>query len=109
MQQKYFQQLITDESPEKLVSYGKQLLQRKYRTVTKQIKQMGWVNEQFLFEEIYQSYTGNKYQRTTPCTLDEAVARLHVRHLLIEKITQVKKFVLIDEVQDYTSAHFCSC
>ncbi|EOF55129.1 hypothetical protein SE1_02685 [Enterococcus hirae EnGen0127] len=104
MQQKYFQQLITDESPEKLVSYGKQLLQRKYRTVTKQIKQMAWVDEQFLFEEIYQSYTGNKYQRTTPCTLDEAVARLHVRHLLIEKITQVKKFVLIDEVQDYTSA-----
>ena len=38
MQQQYFQQLITDESPEKLVSYGKQLLQRKYRTVTKQIK-----------------------------------------------------------------------
>ncbi len=49
MQQQYFQQLITDESPEKLVSYGKQLLQRKYRTVTKQIKQMaGSMNNFYL-------------------------------------------------------------
>lgn len=104
MQQKSFGRLITDDTQEKLVRYGKQLLERKYQKITEKIKKMAWVDESFLLATIYQNHTRKAYKQNDPLTLDEAVVRLYIRHRLIEKFTQSEKFVLIDEVQDYTAA-----
>lgn len=103
-QQKYFHQLITDESQEQLVIYGKQLLERKYKHITEQLNQMAFIDEHLMLETIYHSYTNQEYVPKVPLTLDEAVARLHIRQTMIEKRTKSEMFVLIDEIQDYTSA-----
>lgn len=105
-QQKYFHELIQDDSKESLFRYGKRLLEKKYRSIGRAIQQNSWLDEAGMFDQLYEAYSGKKYQhQSQEVTLDEAVVQTLIRHLLAEKIPVPKlRFLLIDEVQDYTEA-----
>ncbi|MGX7420530.1 RNA polymerase recycling motor HelD [Carnobacterium gallinarum] len=107
LQQKYFGEFITDESEESIFSYGKRLLRKQYRLVTKQIQQNKWIDVVALFESLYVGFKGEDYifANEEELNLDEAVLLLLIRQTFIEKIDiPNRRFILIDEVQDYTSA-----
>lgn len=106
-QQKYFGKLLSNDSEATISRYGKILLKKKYRQVTKKIEENKWIDAQKIVEDLYERFSGQKF---TPHfegkrTLDEGVILLTVQHTFIEKINLPKmNFVLIDEVQDYNYA-----
>lgn len=100
-----FGKLISDDSEQSIVAYARKLLQKKYRKITRQIEEMAWVNEHQLFERIYEKRYGSAYAWQPTRTVDEAVIILAIRHLLVEKVNvPAFRYLLIDEVQDYTLA-----
>lgn len=107
MQKKYFGEIISDDSEKNIYKYGKKLLAKKYRMITKSIKNNEWLDKQLFFNEIYKEYSQKMYDfgKKDFYTLDEAVAFTLIEHMLIEKINVPKiSFILVDEVQDYTQA-----
>ncbi|MDH6364850.1 DNA helicase-2/ATP-dependent DNA helicase PcrA [Enterococcus sp. PF1-24] len=101
----YLGSVITDESATALSCYGLQILQKKYQRVLQQIESCKWLDEAQLFADIFQQYTGEVFVATTPVSLDEQLAKLYLRHVLIEPLDlPLFKIVLVDEVQDYTAA-----
>ena len=102
-----FGKLISDDSEQSIVAYARKLLQKKYRKITRQIEEMAWVDEHQLFERIYEKRYGSAYAWQPTRTVDEAVIILAIRHLLVEKVNvPAFRYLLIDEVQDYTLAQF---
>ena len=100
-----FGKLISDDSEQSIVAYARKLLQKKYRKITRQIEEMAWVDEHQLFERIYEKRYGSAYVWQHTRTVDEAVIILAIRHLLVEKVNvPAFRYLLIDEVQDYTLA-----
>ncbi|HGF7656306.1 TPA: UvrD-helicase domain-containing protein [Enterococcus faecium] len=100
-----FGKLISDDSEQSIVAYARKLLQKKYRKITRQIEEMAWVDEHQLFERIYEKRYGSAYAWKPTRTVDEAVIILAIRHLLVEKVNvPAFRYLLIDEVQDYTLA-----
>ncbi|MFS1061308.1 HelD family protein [Enterococcus faecium] len=100
-----FCKLISDDSEQSIVAYARKLLQKKYRKITRQIEEMAWVDEHQLFERIYEKRYGSAYAWQPTRTVDEAVIILAIRHLLVEKVNvPAFRYLLIDEVQDYTLA-----
>ena len=100
-----FGKLISDDSEQSIVAYARKLLQKKYRKITRQIEEMAWVDEHQLFERIYENRYGSAYVWQPTRTVDEAVIILAIRHLLVEKVNvPAFRYLLIDEVQDYTLA-----
>lgn len=106
-QEKYFGHLIQDDSEKSLTRYAEQLLRKKYKKVTQQINRYRWLNQEILFNELFKGFSGVTYQRQmAPITLDEAIAILTITHYYVERLTMPNmRFVLVDEVQDYTPAH----
>lgn len=106
LQQKYFSELIQDDSEAGVFSYSKKFLRKKYRRIGSAIANNQWVDIKSMFEFIYESYAQKPYISNDGLkTLDEAVIRLFIQNHFVEKIAVPKmRFVLIDEVQDYTSA-----
>lgn len=105
MQMRYFGELISDESAESLFYYSKKLLKKKYHRITRALAENQWLKTEKLFEKIYQTFTDQPLPKTTRATLDEAVIRLLIQHLFVEAIEVPQlRFILIDEVQDYTYA-----
>ncbi|WP_086350805.1 HelD family protein [Candidatus Enterococcus clewellii] len=107
MQQKYFGEIISEETENKLYFYGKKLLRKRYRSITKGIEENAWLDIGFFFDKIFEAYEGHSYSfmHTDTYTLDEAVVLQTIQHNLIEKIeVEPMRFILIDEVQDYTPA-----
>ena len=105
-QEKYFGHLIQDDSEKSLTRYAEQLLRKKYKKVTQQINRYRWLNQEILFNELFKGFSGVTYQRQmAPITLDEAIAILMITHYYVERLTMPNmRFVLVDEVQDYTPA-----
>ena len=100
-----FGKLISDDSEQSIAAYARKLLQKKYRKITRQIEEMAWVDEHQLFERIYEKRYGSAYVWQPTRTVDEAVIILAIRHLLVEKVNvPAFRYLLIDEVQDYTLA-----
>lgn len=100
-----FGKLISDDSEQSIAAYARKLLQKKYRKITRQIEEMAWVDEHQLFERIYEKRYGSAYVWQHTRTVDEAVILLAIHHLLVEKVNvPVFRYLLIDEVQDYTLA-----
>ncbi|HFM5646580.1 TPA: UvrD-helicase domain-containing protein [Enterococcus faecium] len=100
-----FGKLISDDSEQSIVAYARKLLQKKYRKITRQIEEMAWVDEHQLFERIYEKRYGSAYAWQPTRTVDEAVIILAIRHLLVKKVNvPAFRYLLIDEVQDYTLA-----
>lgn len=100
-----FGKLISDDSEQSIAAYARKLLQKKYRKITRQIEEMAWVDEHQLFERIYEKQYGSAYAWQPTRTVDEAVIILAIRHLLVEKVNvPAFRYLLIDEVQDYTLA-----
>lgn len=100
-----FGKLISDDSEQSIVAYARKLLQKKYQKITRQIEEMAWVDEHQLFERIYEKRYGSAYAWQPTRTVDEAVIILAIRHLLVEKVNvPAFRYLLIDEVQDYTLA-----
>lgn len=107
MQEKYFGSLIADESNANLVKLGRQFLHKKYRKITQALQDNSWLNFHAMFNTVYQDYTGEAYQfaRDESFTVDEAVIYLTIMHHFIDKLNiPDMRFVLIDEVQDYSPA-----
>lgn len=108
MQEKYFGSLIADDSNANVVKLGRQLLTKKYQGITDALKDNQWINLEAMFDLVYHDYTdGTDYQHTADglSTVDEAVIYLSLTHYFIEKLTLPDmRFVLIDEVQDYSAA-----
>lgn len=104
-QLKLFGELISDDSEQSIATYARKLLQKNYRKITRQIEEMAWVDEHRLFERIYEKRYGSAYVWQHTRTVDEAVILLAIHHLLVEKVNvPVFRYLLIDEVQDYTLA-----
>ncbi|EGP4758231.1 ATP-dependent DNA helicase IV [Enterococcus faecium] len=104
-QLKLFGELISDDSEQSIAAYARKLLQKNYRKITRQIEEMAWVDEHRLFERIYEKRYGSAYVWQHTCTVDEAVILLAIHHLLVEKVNvPAFRYLLIDEVQDYTLA-----
>ena len=104
-QLKLFGELISDDSEQSIATYARKLLQKNYRKITRQIEEMAWVDEHRLFERIYEKRYGSAYVWPHTRTVDEAVILLAIHHLLVEKVNvPVFRYLLIDEVQDYTLA-----
>lgn len=100
-----FGKLISDDSEQSIAAYARKLLQKKYRKITRRIEEMAWVDEHQLFERIYEKRYGSAYIWQPTRTVDEAVILLAIRHLLVEKVNvPAFRYLLIDEVQDYTLA-----
>ncbi|EGW2152144.1 ATP-dependent DNA helicase IV [Enterococcus faecium] len=100
-----FGKLISDDSEQSIAAYARKLLQKKYRKITRQIEEMAWVDEHQLFERIYEKRYGSAYAWQPTRTVDEAIIILAIRHLLVEKVNvPAFRYLLIDEVQDYTLA-----
>ena len=100
-----FGKLISDDSEQSIATYARKLLQKNYRKITRQIEEMAWVDEHRLFERIYEKRYGSAYAWQPTRTVDEAVIILAIRHLLVEKVNvPAFRYLLIDEVQDYTLA-----
>lgn len=107
LQQKYFGEIISDDSEKNIYKYGKSLLNRQYRGITKGIENNEWIDTGFIFNELFLDYTKQEYVFVNEdhYTLDEAIIFLTIQHTLIEKINLTQmRFVLIDEIQDYTPA-----
>lgn len=104
-QLKLFGELISDDSEQSIAAYARKLLQKNYRKITRQIEEMAWVDEHRLFERIYEKQYGSAYAWQHTRTVDEAVILLAIHHLLVEKVNvPAFRYLLIDEVQDYTLA-----
>lgn len=104
-QLKLFGELISDDSEQSIATYARKLLQKNYRKITRQIEEMAWVDEHRLFERIYEKRYGSAYVWQHTRTVDEAVILLAIHHLLVEKVNvPTFRYLLIDEVQDYTLA-----
>lgn len=104
-QLKLFGELISDDSEQSIAAYARKLLQKNYRKITRQIEEMAWVDEYRLFERIYEKRYGSAYVWQHTRTVDEAVILLAIHHLLVEKVNvPAFRYLLIDEVQDYTLA-----
>ena len=100
-----FGKLISDDSEQSIAVYARKLLQKNYRKITRQIEEMAWVDEHRLFERIYEKRYGSAYVWQHTRTVDEAVILLAIHHLLVEKVNvPAFRYLLIDEVQDYTLA-----
>lgn len=104
-QLKLFGELISDDSEQSIAAYARKLLQKNYRKITRQIEEMAWVDEHRLFERNYEKRYGSAYVWQHTRTVDEAVILLAIHHLLVEKVNvPAFRYLLIDEVQDYTLA-----
>lgn len=104
-QLKLFGELISDDLEQSIAAYARKLLQKNYRKITRQIEEMAWVDEHRLFEIIYEKRYGSAYVWQHTRTVDEAVILLAIHHLLVEKVNvPAFRYLLIDEVQDYTLA-----
>ena len=105
-QQRLLGGLIEFDSEAKLSEYGLQLLQKRYRDISRQIKDFYWLQAERLFADCYFNYTGEALPPLPKKTdLDLAVAQLYMHHVLIEPLTVPDfKVILVDEVQDYTPA-----
>lgn len=105
-QRRLLGELIEFDSEDRLAEYGLQLLQKRYRSISRQIKDFSWLSEEQLFAETYFNYAGAVLPPLSEkLDLDLAVARLYLHHVLVEPLTvPAFKMILIDEVQDYTPA-----
>ena len=105
-QEKYFGHLIQDDSEKSLTRYAERLLRKKYKKVTQQINRYSWLNQKELFKELFEGFSKKKYhQHFSQITLDEAIIMLTIKHFYVERLTVPNmRFVLVDEVQDYTPA-----
>lgn len=102
----YFGELISDDSEESVIKYGEKLLRKKYQKITKGIEQNNWIDLPQIFDILYSHYQKEPYIHSQHAlNLDEAVIYLTIIHTFVEKMTlSSMRFVLIDEVQDYTPA-----
>lgn len=104
-QQKYFGRLLTEQDEQHLPELAYQLLNQRYARVKNAINSFKWFDQTQLLLTLFQTFTGEKYVLNDITTIDELVIReLISYHFINRKIDRDKKFVLIDEVQDYTYA-----
>ena len=107
LQQKFFNELITDDSPQTINKYAKRYVHIQYSQVTRDVRGLAWINLQGIFEKIYFAYTQEVYQFNPDgiLNIDEAVVFIYIYNRFIEKLSLTNmRFVLVDEVQDYTEA-----
>ncbi|MGO1433957.1 MAG: RNA polymerase recycling motor HelD, partial [Ruoffia tabacinasalis] len=107
LQQKFFKELITDDSPQTINKYAKRYVHIQYSQVTRDVRGLAWINLQGIFEKIYFAYTQEVYQFNPDgiLNIDEAVVFIYIYNRFIEKLSLTNmRFVLVDEVQDYTEA-----
>lgn len=107
LQQKFFNEQITDDSEATIKKYANKYIRAQYSQVTRQLQDLAWINLPKLFATLYTNYTGKAYEFNADglLTLDEAVIMLYIYNRYIDKISLPKmRFVLVDEVQDYTPA-----
>lgn len=104
-QQKYFGHLLQDESPKALKKYALRLLQQKYHEIEVAITNFSWLQPAQMLADLYLAYTGERYQAAEVLTVDEATIALLIQHRFIKtSLLATMKYILVDEVQDYTPA-----
>lgn len=104
-QQKYFGHLLQDESPKALKKYALRLLQQKYHEIEVAITNFTWLQPAQMLADLYLAYTGDTYHAGKVLTVDEATIALLIQHRFIRASPLAEmKYILVDEVQDYTPA-----
>lgn len=104
-QQKYFGHLLQDESPKALKKYALRLLQQKYHEIEVAITNFTWLQPAQMLADLYLAYTGDTYHAGKVLTVDEATIALLIQHRFIKASPlAAMKYILVDEVQDYTPA-----
>ncbi|MGY3766272.1 HelD family protein [Vagococcus vulneris] len=107
MQEKVFGSVLSENAEKNVYPYAKKILQKQYRSITTGIKQNDWLDLEYMFQKIYQTYSGETYEWSSDEVyhVDETVAFLTMQHHLVEALEVPKmRFILIDEIQDYTPA-----
>lgn len=80
-----------------------QVLKRKYRQVEQAIQKMTWIDPKILLQKLYEKFTGKAFVLNE--NLDVTVSTLFVQQLFIKKRALPPiRFLIVDEVQDYTAA-----
>lgn len=107
LQYRFFGDQITDDSKGGLQRYALKYLHIQFGKVRRDIVSMNWIDLPLLFKQLFKEYAGYDYHfnNTAYFNLDEAVVLLFIYNQFVEKISMSQmKFLLIDEIQDYTSA-----
>ncbi|MDR3156654.1 MAG: AAA family ATPase [Lactobacillales bacterium] len=103
-QEQYFGALIQQDSKGKIAKLAYYYLKKAYQKVFQQISRYNWLSTNILFQKFYNEYSGEKLFLHEELTVDEGVCLLVIQHFFVKHLTQRNvRFVLIDEVQDYSS------
>lgn len=105
-QEKYFGKLIEDTSKKNITHLAQQYLRRHYKPVFRQINNFAWLNFVRILKRNYKEYTNERVNilvEDVPC--DIAVLLVFIQHLYAKPLSDNQvKYVLVDEVQDYSPA-----
>lgn len=105
-QLRYFDRTLSDEDEMQLAQLAFLRLQKKYTKIINKITDFTWFDQWALFQLLYEKAQQSPYQKNEPFyTVDEAVCLLLIKHTFVTDLTNRQMaFILVDEVQDYTSA-----
>ncbi|MDR0614745.1 MAG: AAA family ATPase [Lactobacillales bacterium] len=104
-QKKYFGGFIKSDSKSAVAILAYQYLKRIYKKIFRQICCYNWVDIKALFSDFYQEYTGENAILKDELTVDEGVVLVAIWHFFVMSLNKRNvRFVLIDEVQDYSPA-----
>lgn len=105
-QLRYFDRTLSDEDETQLAHLAFLRLQKKYAEMINKITDFTWFDQWGLFQLLYEKAQQIHYQKNeTYYTVDEAVCLLLIKHTFVTDLTNRQMtFILVDEVQDYTSA-----
>lgn len=101
----YFGQLIEDDRSQAIQRYTRRFLQKKFQNITEGLTKNNWIDTFQLFQSLYQQFTGSDYVivKNQEQSLDLGIAYLLTLHQCVERLAVPNlRFLLIDEVQDYT-------
>jgi len=105
-QEKYFGKLIEDTSKRNITRLAEQFLRSHYRKVYQQIRRFSWVDFEGFLTRNYREYTGKDLSiNDAQVSLDVALLLVLIQHTYSKTVENREvKYVLIDEVQDYSQA-----
>jgi DNA helicase-2/ATP-dependent DNA helicase PcrA len=106
-QEKFFGKLIEDTSKRNITRLAEQFLRAQYKKVYQQIRRYRWLDFQGFLTRAYEEFTNGEQLNVdnNQVLMDVALLLVYVQHLYSKSIeSREVKYVLVDEVQDYSPA-----
>ncbi|SJZ66805.1 DNA helicase-2 / ATP-dependent DNA helicase PcrA [Pilibacter termitis] len=105
-QEKYFGALIEDTSKKNVTRLAKIFLRKQYKKPLRAIRAIRWFDLTGLLEYSFLRYSGKKLRiNSQEISVSQAIPLILLEQLYLEsQVNRQVKYVLIDEVQDYSPA-----